>query len=64
MEIEEKYYVSSLKINSKISDTVLEGRHIEIEGITYQQVSRKPRGRSIERRLQNLDSNLRFIIYK
>ena len=64
MEIEEKYYVSSLKINSKISDTVLEGRHIEIGGITYQQVSRKPRGRSIERRLQNLDSNLRFIIYK
>lgn len=64
MEIEENYYLPSLKINSKVSDTVIEGRHIEIDGITYQRLSRKPRGRSIERKLLNMDSNLRLIIYR
>ena len=64
MEIEENYYVPSLKINSKISDTVIEGKHIEIDGITFQRLSRKPRGRSIQRRLLNMDSNLRLVIYR
>jgi len=64
MELEEYYYVSSLKINSKISDTVIEGKHIEIDGITFQRLSRKPRGRSIERKLLNTNSNLRLVIYK
>jgi|GEM_PF-1425960 len=64
MELEEYYYVSSLKINSKISDTVIEGKHIEIDGITFQRLSRKPRGRAIERRLLNMDSRLRLVIYK
>lgn len=63
MEMEE-YYLPSLKINSKVSDTVIEGRHIEIDGITYQRLSRKPRGRSIQRRLLNMDSNLRLVIYR
>jgi hypothetical protein len=64
MELEEYYYVSSLRINSKISDTVIEGKHIEIDGITFQRLSRKPRGRSIERKLLNINSNLRLVIYK
>lgn len=63
MEMEE-YYLPSLKVNSKVSDTVIEGKHIEIDGITYQRLSRKPRGRSIQRKLLNMDSSLRLIIYR
>ncbi len=47
--MEELYYVPSLRVNSKISDLVIEGNHIELDGITYQRLSRKPRGRSIKR---------------
>ena len=64
MEVEEKYYVPSSKINAKISDTVLEGMHIEIGGLTYQRLSRKPRGRSIQRRLLNENSRVRLVIYR
>ena len=64
MEVEEKYYVSSSKINAKISDTVLEGMHLEIGGITFQRLSRKPRGRSIEKKLLSLSGSTRLVIYR
>ncbi len=64
MEIQEKYYVPSSKINAKISDTVLEGMHIEIDGLTFQQLSKKPRGRSIQRKLLNEKSHTRLVIYR
>ena len=61
--MEELYYVPSLKVNSKISDLVIEGKHITIDGITYQKLYRKPRGRSIKRRLKSLQTNSRILIY-
>ena len=61
--MEELYYVPSLRINAKISDLVIEGNHIELDGITYQRLSRKPRGRSIKRKLKSLESNTRILIY-
>jgi hypothetical protein len=61
--MEELYYVPSLRINVKISDLVIEGNHIELDGITYQRLSRKPRGRSIKRKLKSLQSNTRILIY-
>jgi hypothetical protein len=64
MEVQEKYYVPSSKINAKISDTVLEGMHIEIDGLTFQQLSKKPRGRSIQRKLLNETSYTRLVIYR
>mgnify|MGYP003654762309 FL=1 len=64
MEVLEQYYVSSLKINAKISDTVLEGMHLEIGGITFQRLSRKPRGRSIQRKLLSMDNSTRLVIYR
>ena len=64
MEVEEKYYVSSSKINAKILDTVLEGMHLEIGGITFQRLSRKPRGRSIQRKLLSIDNSTRLVIYR
>lgn len=59
----ETFYVPSMKVNSKISDTVIDGNHIEIEGITYQRLSRKPRGRSIMRRLTGMNTAERILIY-
>jgi len=61
--MEELYYVPSLKVNSKVADLVIEGNHIEIEGITYQRLSRKPRGRSIQRRLKGLETDTSILIY-
>jgi len=61
--MEELYYVPSLRINAKISDLVIEGNHIELDGVTYQRLSRKPRGRSIKRKLKSLQSNTRILIY-
>ena len=59
----ELFYVPSLRINSKISDLVIEGNHITIDGITYQRLSRKPRGRAIKRKLKGLESSTRILIY-
>lgn len=61
--MEELYYVPSMKVNSKVADLVIEGNHIEINGITYQRLSRKPRGRSVKRRLLNEKNNTRILIY-
>ena len=61
--MEELFYIPSLKVNAKVSDLVIEGNHIEIEGITYQRLTRKPRGRSLKRKLKSLKSNTRILIY-
>jgi len=59
----ECYFISSRKVNAKITPTVMEGMHIEIKGITYQQLERKPRGRSITRSFTNVKTNQKFIFY-
>jgi hypothetical protein len=61
--MEELYYVPSLRVNSKISDLVMDGNHIEINGITYQRLSNKPRGRSIKQKLQSMKNTTRIVIY-
>ena len=62
-KMEELYYIPSLKVNSKVADLVIDGNHIEIEGITYQRLSRKPRGRSIKRKLKGLETETSILIY-
>lgn len=59
----ELYYVPSLKVSAKVADLVQEGYHIEIEGITYQRLSKKPRGRSIQRTFITTDETIKKIIY-
>ena len=59
----ESYYIPSTKVNFKISEIVIPGCFIEIESYRYEQLSRKPRGRSISRKLLNTSTNERFIIY-
>ena len=61
--MEELYYVPSLRVNAKISDLVIDGNHIDIDGITYQRLSRKPKGRALKRKLQSTQSNTRILIY-
>lgn len=62
-KMEELYYVPSSKVNSKVADLVIDGNHIEIKGITYQRLSRKPRGRSIKRKLKGLETETSILIY-
>jgi hypothetical protein len=62
--MKELYFFPSVKMNAKISETVIDGSHIEIEDRKYEMLSRKPRGRSIERTLINEDLETRLTIYK
>jgi hypothetical protein len=59
----EKYFLSRLKINAKTSELVIPGEHINIDGYTYEQLSRKPKGRTIFRKLINKTNTERFTIY-
>ena len=60
----ELYYFPTVKVNAKIADIIIEGNYIEMEGYRYELLSRKPRGRSIARRLISESTNTRMIIYK
>jgi len=57
------FFVPSTKINARIAETVITGQHITIEGLTYQMVSKRPQGRRVLRKLQNLDTNTQITIY-
>ena len=57
------FFVPATRINARIQETVMSGYHIEIDGYTYEQVSRRPLGRSIARKLINTKTNEKFIIY-
>lgn len=57
------FFVPSTKINARIADTVITGQHITIEGLTYQMVSKRPQGRRVLRKLQNLNTNTQITIY-
>lgn len=57
------HFIQSSKINSRILDTVLNGYHIRLDGMVYEQVSRRPYGKTLKRRLQNLQKQERILIY-
>lgn len=57
------FFVPSTKINARIADTVITGQHITVEGLTYQMVSKRPQGRRVLRKLQNLNTNTQITIY-
>lgn len=61
--MEKSLFVPSSRINARIQETVLSGYHIVIDGYTYEQVSRRPLGRSVARKLINTNTNEKFIIY-
>ena len=57
------YFIPSTKINARISETVLNGYHIKVEGITYEQTSRRPFGKTLKRSLVNEQKQERILIY-
>jgi len=46
-------FIKSNKITSKISETVMPGNHIMVEGERFEKLSKKPYGRSIIRTLKS-----------
>lgn len=63
----ERFFVPTTKLNSKVAQLVIPGKHIVIGGITYEELSGKPRGRSIKFRMSKEDKETsekhRLIIY-
>jgi len=57
------YFIPSTKINARIADSVLNGYHIKLEGLTYEQTSRRPFGKSLKRSLINEKKQERILIY-
>ena len=57
------FFVPSTKINARIADTIITGRHITVEGLTYQMVSKRPLGRRVLKRLINESTNTKIVIY-
>ena len=57
------YFIPYSKINSRTSETILSGYHIVIDGITYEQTSKRPFGKSLKRSLINEEKQERFLIY-
>lgn len=58
-----EYYISTWRMNHRISETVVDGYPIKVEGIIYEKVSKAPAGRRVIRRLLNTNTNTRIKIY-
>lgn len=61
--MEKLFYVPGLKITPKISDTVVDGQHIIVDGDRYERVNKRPTGRRVMRRLRSLDDSTQITIY-
>ena len=59
----ESYFIRGTKVNARVAELIIEGQYIQIDGYRFEKLSKKPRGRVIERRLQNTNTQERFIIY-
>ena len=57
------YFIAPTKINARISETVLTGYHIKIDGLTYEQTSKRPVGKSLKQSLVNEAKQERILIY-
>lgn len=57
------YFIPSTKINARIADTVLNGYHIKVDGITFEQTSKRPFGKTLKRSLLNEEKQERILIY-
>lgn len=47
------YFISPMRSNAQISETIIPGYHITVEGNTYELVSKRPRNKFIKRTLSN-----------
>lgn len=61
--MKELYFIKPYKVNHKTVDNLMEGGHITLEDRRYEQLSSKPRGRSIFKKLLSMDGDTRLVIY-
>jgi hypothetical protein len=57
------YFISPSRVNARISETVLSGYHITIDGLVYEQTTRRPHGKTLQRSLVNQAKQERIVIY-
>jgi len=57
------YFIAPTRINARISETVIPGYHIKIDGLTFEQVSKRPSGKSLQQSLINENTQERILIY-
>lgn len=60
--MKKSFYISSMRSNAMI-DELMTGSSIKLEGRTYNQLIRAPRGKRILRRLMNMDESEKIVIY-
>ena len=58
-----EYYLNSSRITSKARESVVDGYHIVVEGVTYELLNKIPRGRSRVRNLLSTDEKTRIVLY-
>lgn len=58
------YYISPLKVTPVLEELIMPEDTIKIDGMTYIRLSKKPKGRSIERKLKSMSSEEQILIYK
>lgn len=59
----EEYYFPKVRVNAKIAELIIPGMHIRIDDYIYEKLIRKPKGRSIVRKLLSLDEKTKITIY-
>lgn len=57
------YFIAPTKINARISESVMPGYHIKVDGLTFEQVSKRPFGKSLKQSLVNEAKQERILIY-
>jgi len=56
-------YIQASKLTPRISQTVAPGQHINIEGVKFEKLNRKPYGKSIIKSLLSADEKERITCY-
>lgn len=62
--MQQMFFISQSKLTPKIQSTVLDQQTISLQGKTYLQLSDKPRGKVIDRKLSSLQHDCQIIIYR
>ena len=57
------YYVAADKITQRISEDVLPGNHIRLNGLRFELVSKRPLGKTIYKKLRSMDEQTKMVIY-
>ena len=56
------YYYQKVKMNAKITDMIIDGFPINVEGYLYERVTKRPNGKRTYRKLINKDQTEKIIL--